>query len=134
MENHMKNYKAFLFFIVTLTLFSCREKETVIIQPIDSQTIHRGYDAPREIVVHFVDTVTHAKAELFVHELGLIPIYFPSYENNPLHFCIIGVPTGMEQLWIDSLNTYRSYIKDASRLTFVEESYVPPNQALKLTE
>jgi hypothetical protein len=118
----MKTYVAFSAIIIVFTMLSCQKQGTPSEPSTNPQPLHREYYVSGQIVASFVDTITLSEAELFVHSLDLTPVIFIGFETATLHSGVIGVPIGKEQLWVDSLNTYTSIIKKASRLALVEES------------
>jgi len=118
----MKTHFALFISILSLPLLSCQNKDTIVVSQDESQTYHHTNYASGEIVAQFMDKVTLDTAESFISGFGLTPKNYFDYENNPSRSLLILVPTGTEQLWVDSLNTYTSIIKKASRLAFVEES------------
>jgi predicted amino acid dehydrogenase len=115
----MKNPIILLAILLALAIAACRDQGAPIESPARSQPHHGGGIVSGEIVADFVDTVTLAGADSFVRNLGLTPVNFSSYQIDTLHFGIIGVPSGDEQLWVDSLKTYTGIIKDAGRIAYV---------------
>jgi len=103
-------------------LLSCQNKDSIVVSQDESQTYHHSNYASGEIVAQFLDNVTLGEAQSFISGFGLTPKNYFDYEANLLHPLLVIVPIGTEQLWVDSLNTYTSIIKKASRLAFVEES------------
>ncbi len=107
---------------VVLTTLSCRDRGTPSEPPVKPQPYHYGYQVPGLIIASFVDTVRLAEAQTFVRGFGLTPLDFSHYETDPLRSGTIGVPVGEEDFWVDSLNTYPLFIREASRLAMVVTS------------
>ena len=92
-------------------LLSCRDQGRAPVTPHEYQ---HAYSAPGQIEAVFVDTVSLSTALSFVSALGLTPVDFAHFQQDTVHWGIVGVPVGKEMLWVDSLRTYRSFIKDAA--------------------
>lgn len=111
--------------ILTLAMLACRDRGAAVETPARPQPHEHGSLVPGRIVANFVDTITVAGAESLVNDLGLTPLNFSSYGIDTLHSGVIGVPVGDEQLWVDSLKTYTSYITDAGRLAVMQQPATP---------
>jgi hypothetical protein len=120
MGHQMKTYISFLAVFVTLTMFSCQDQGASVEPQVSPKLVQHGYYVSGEVAVNFADTVTLAEAESFVRSLNLNPMNLTSFENDPPHWGTIGVPIGMEQSWADSLMTYSSFVKNASRIALLE--------------
>ncbi len=112
-----------LFLVLSICMaFSCRDQGSPTTPPEQPKPYHYGYLASGLIVASFQDSIALARAESFVREFGLTPMDFTNYETDPLRSGTIGVPVGLEQIWVDSLSKYPSFIRSASRLGVMEEA------------
>jgi hypothetical protein len=109
--------------ISALVIFlSCREQSQPTQSPVMPHEYQHAYSTPGQIEAVFVDTVSLSTALSFVGGLGLTPVDFAHFQDDTVHWGIIGVPVGKELLWVDSLKTFRSFIKDAAWLTVLPQS------------
>ena len=113
-------YKTIIF-LSLLFVFGCSEKETGS-NPIDnSPTKFEPYFYEGEILVEFIDTLSQANAEKFLHSVGLNVFTLYNFDKEPPHSSIIEVPVGDEDVWIDSLRKYKE-IKLAGRIGSIPAS------------
>ncbi len=115
-----------LFVVVLSAIFlSCHDQGTSTETSVTPEQIHRAYSPPGQLVAIFVDTVSRTEAELFVRGLELTPMNFAHFDDDTNHWGIIGVPIGREMFWVDSLRTYKSFVKEVFWPAVVEAQEVP---------
>jgi hypothetical protein len=112
----MKTYFASFVIIAIFTMLSCKDQGSQVENPLASHPSAHGEIVSGKISANFVDTISEPEAEKFILGLNLTIVDLSRVETDSLHYGIIGVPIGEEQLWMDSLRTYPAFIKNTSRI------------------
>jgi hypothetical protein len=118
----MRTHLASFVVVAIFTMLSCKDQGSPVGAPLIGHPFAYGEIVSGKIAANFVDTVSQAEAEMFILGLNLTVVDLSRVETDPLHYGIIGVPIGDEQLWVDSLMTYPAFIKDASRIAVMYQS------------
>ncbi|MGA9364196.1 MAG: hypothetical protein WBW16_07490 [Bacteroidota bacterium] len=118
----MNTRLVFVMAVALLSVSSCRDQGQPTESPVTPHETPHAYSTPGQVEAVFVDTVSLPQALSFVRDLGLTPVDFTHFQDDTVHWGIIGVPVGKEMMWVDSLRTYKSFIKEAGWLTVVFQS------------